>query len=87
VTPFGKRVEWALKLKGIQNEYVEDIFNERNLLLQLDTVHKKVPDLVHDHKLIAESLITWMKHGSSIHCNLTILIKPLIFLATSEKKK
>ncbi|KAJ4801741.1 Glutathione S-transferase family protein [Rhynchospora pubera] len=73
-SPFTKRVEWALKLKGIEYEYMnENIpFSTSEELLRLNPVTKKIPVLVHNGKPLAESLViieyideTW-KEGYSI---------------------
>ncbi|KAJ1700543.1 hypothetical protein LUZ63_000322 [Rhynchospora breviuscula] len=73
-SPFTKRVEWALKLKGIEYEYVsENIpFSKSEELLRLNPVTKKILVLVHNGKPLAESLViieyideTW-KEGYSI---------------------
>ncbi|KAE8681010.1 putative Glutathione S-transferase tau 7 [Hibiscus syriacus] len=57
-SPFIRRVELSLKLKGIPYEYIEeDLSNKSPLLLNYNLTHKKVPLLVHNEEPMAESLV------------------------------
>ncbi|XP_022137492.1 glutathione S-transferase U9-like [Momordica charantia] len=57
-SPFAKRVELALRIKGIPFDYVEeDLKNKSSSILNYNPVHKKVPVVLHNGKPISESFV------------------------------
>ncbi|KAL3716298.1 hypothetical protein ACJRO7_007976 [Eucalyptus globulus] len=56
---FCTRIEWALKLKGLEYELIVEDFKQgkSELLLKSNPVHKKVPVLLDDGVAIAESKV------------------------------
>lgn len=57
-SPFSKRVEIALKLKGVEYEYVEeDLLMKSPELIRYNPIHGKVPVFLHNGRSMAESLV------------------------------
>ncbi|KAK3132411.1 hypothetical protein QOZ80_6AG0521060 [Eleusine coracana subsp. coracana] len=57
-SPFVIRARIVLNLKGLAYNYTEeDIYSKSELLLRSNTVHKKVPVLIHNGKPVCESKI------------------------------
>nr|ACC86120.1 glutathione S-transferase [Knorringia sibirica] len=64
-SPFVRRVELVLKVKGISYEHVEeDLTNKSQDLLLYNPVHKKVPVLLHNDKIIEYIEDTWKSSPS-----------------------
>ena len=56
-SPFLLRVRIALNLKNVDYDFLEEKHGSKSKLLKSNPVHKKIPVLNHDDKLVCESLI------------------------------
>lgn len=58
LSPFVIRARIALNLKGVDYEFLEEVFGVKSeLLLKSNPVYKKMPVLLHDGKPVCESMI------------------------------
>ncbi|EHA8587059.1 Glutathione S-transferase U17 [Cocos nucifera] len=73
-SPFVIRIRIALNLKGVDYEFLEEVFGVKSeLLLESNPVYKKIPVLIHDGKPVCESMIivqyideVWATKGPAI---------------------
>ncbi|CAI9112998.1 OLC1v1013516C1 [Oldenlandia corymbosa var. corymbosa] len=57
-SPFVNRVQFALNLKSIEYEFIqENTMAKSELLLKSNPIHKKIPIFFHGDKPISESLV------------------------------